>query len=126
MKLPKPIEDLMGVTRLLDPKLLVRLKDAGAFDPRRAVGAVGTLPWLLGRGPSLGILTQLHAAAQGDQIALVDREGPLTWSELDSRANTGTIYWEGAVRVSGSLENNAVEGKGYVEMTGYGRAFRAP
>jgi fatty-acyl-CoA synthase len=87
MKLPKPIEELRGLTRLLDPKLLVRLIDAGAFDPRSAVGAVGTLPWLLGRGPSLGLLTQLHAAARGDETALIDREGSLTWSELDSRAN---------------------------------------
>ena len=87
MKLPKPIEDLRGLTQMLDPKLVPRLKDAGAFDPRRAIGAVGTLPWLLGRGPSLGILTQMHASAQGSKTALIDREGELTWSELDARAN---------------------------------------
>ena len=46
--------------------------------------------------------------------------------ELVTGASTQVTYWEGAVRASGSLENNAVEGKGYVEMTGYDRAFRAP
>ncbi|MGZ4810681.1 MAG: lipocalin-like domain-containing protein [Thermoanaerobaculia bacterium] len=46
--------------------------------------------------------------------------------ELVTRASTQVTYWEGAARVSGSLENNAVQGKGYVEMTGYDRAFRAP
>ena len=87
MKLPKPIEELRSLSHLLDPKLLVRLKDAGAFDPRRAIGAVGTLPWVLGRGPSLGVLAQMHAVAHGDQVALVDREGQLRWSELDARSN---------------------------------------
>jgi len=75
------------MARLLDPKLLVRMADAGAFDPRTAVGAVGSLPWLLGRGPSLGVLAQIHATARGDQTALIDREGELTWSEVDARSN---------------------------------------
>jgi predicted secreted hydrolase len=37
--------------------------------------------------------------------------------ELDARASTGTLYWEGAVRVSGAA---GVLGKGYLELTGYG------
>ena len=41
--------------------------------------------------------------------------------ELDSRASTGTIYWEGAVRAfSGSTE----VGKGYLELTGYGKPMK--
>ena len=46
--------------------------------------------------------------------------------ELITRASTRVTYWEGAVRASGSIENTAVSGDGYVEMTGYERAFRAP
>ena len=46
--------------------------------------------------------------------------------ELVTRESTQVTYWEGAVRASGSLENTAVTGEGYVEMTGYERAFRAP
>jgi len=36
--------------------------------------------------------------------------------ELDSRASTGTIYWEGAVRVS---RDGREVGRGYLELTGY-------
>jgi predicted secreted hydrolase len=53
-------------------------------------------------------------------------ESLLDDQELVTRASTQVTYWEGAVRATGSLENNAVSGKGYVEMTGYDRAFRAP
>jgi predicted secreted hydrolase len=35
-------------------------------------------------------------------------------------------YWEGAVAVTGSFAQGAVKGDGYVEMTGYDKAFRAP
>lgn len=35
-------------------------------------------------------------------------------TELDTRASTGVIYWEGPVRVSGSAA-----GEGYMELTGY-------
>lgn len=45
--------------------------------------------------------------------------------ELDSRASTGTIYWEGAVRaLRGDGSANATRepfGKGYLELTGYWR-----
>lgn len=35
--------------------------------------------------------------------------------ELDARASTGTVYWEGAVGLRG-----ATPGRGYLELTGYG------
>ena len=41
--------------------------------------------------------------------------------ELLTKGSTGVTYWEGAVSVSGSAK-----GEGYVEMTGYDRAFRSP
>ena len=41
--------------------------------------------------------------------------------ELDSRASTGTIYWEGAVRAAGP---DGRSGRGYLELTGYGTALR--
>jgi predicted secreted hydrolase len=50
----------------------------------------------------------------------------LKQQELDTRASTRVTYWEGAVSVSGSFDNVAVTGQGYVEMTGYARPFRAP
>lgn len=50
--------------------------------------------------------------------------GPHTWQiqplmddqELDSRASTGAVYWEGAVTV---MRNGKRAGRGYLEMTGY-------
>ena len=36
--------------------------------------------------------------------------------EIDARASTGTIYWEGAVRAS---EDGVARGGGYLELTGY-------
>ena len=36
--------------------------------------------------------------------------------ELDSRASTGTIYWEGAVR---AMASGREAGRGYLELTGY-------
>ena len=39
-------------------------------------------------------------------------------AELDSRASTGTIYWEGPVRVRAT--DGRSDGRGYLELTGYG------
>ncbi len=48
--------------------------------------------------------------------------------EIDSRRSTGTIYWEGAVRVSPwQAQKNpgqSVIGRGYLEMTGYAAKMR--
>jgi predicted secreted hydrolase len=41
--------------------------------------------------------------------------------ELDSRASTGTLYWEGAVR---ALSAGREVGRGYLELTGYGKPLR--
>ena len=41
--------------------------------------------------------------------------------ELDSRASTGTIYWEGAVRANAAGRE---VGRGYLELTGYGAPLR--
>ncbi len=42
--------------------------------------------------------------------------------ELDSRASTGTIYWEGAVRAFS--KTNAEIGRGYLELTGYWKPMK--
>ena len=41
--------------------------------------------------------------------------------ELDARASTGTVYWEGAVR---AIEAGREVGRGYLELTGYAGALR--
>lgn len=42
---------------------------------------------------------------------------------LDQELNLSTIYWEGAVIITGSHAGSAVNGSGYVEMTGYAEPF---
>jgi predicted secreted hydrolase len=39
--------------------------------------------------------------------------------ELDTRASTGVVYWEGSQRVTATRGAAAVEGEAYVELTGY-------
>jgi predicted secreted hydrolase len=41
--------------------------------------------------------------------------------ELDSRASTGTIYWEGAVR---AFRKDSEIGRGYLELTGYWKPLK--
>ncbi|MPN05722.1 hypothetical protein SDC9_152975 [bioreactor metagenome] len=52
--------------------------------------------------------------------ALVDDQ------ELDSRASTGAIYWEGLceLRSIGADGKSVRVGNGYLEMTGYANALR--
>jgi predicted secreted hydrolase len=42
---------------------------------------------------------------------------------FDQELNLSTIYWEGAVRFSGTRQGRPVAGVGYVEMTGYAEPF---
>jgi predicted secreted hydrolase len=44
--------------------------------------------------------------------------------ELTTRKSTLVNYWEGSVRVQGRLGGKDVEGRGYVELTGYDAKFR--
>ena len=44
--------------------------------------------------------------------------------ELVTARTTGVTYWEGSVSVQGRSGKTKVEGKGYVELTGYASPFR--
>jgi predicted secreted hydrolase len=46
--------------------------------------------------------------------------------EMRTLNSTGEIYWEGSVSVTGTKAGKPVTGKGYVELTGYAKAFGAP
>lgn len=62
-------------------------------------------------------------------VAMEITAGAATWrleplmddQELDARASTGTLYWEGAVRLTGPAGRG---GRGYLELTGYGERLR--
>jgi acyl-CoA synthetase (AMP-forming)/AMP-acid ligase II len=85
---PSPaVNDLGPVLELARPSTLGRLWRAGALRPQGAVGLAWALPWLLGRGPSLGILSRIQGVALGPKPAVIDRHGVVTWRDLDRRSD---------------------------------------
>lgn len=82
-----PLDGLRQIAEVAHPRNLKTLRDAGAMDPKGPLAIALTLPWLIGRGPSLGIVSQMHSMVLGDKTAIHDRNGPETWKELDQRAN---------------------------------------
>ena len=52
---------------------------------------------------------------------VIDLEPLMDDQEHDARISTGTVYWEGAVTVR---SGDRSIGRGYLELTGYWRAFR--
>src|SRR5437762_100737 len=79
--------DLRQGLELARPATLATFWRAGAFDIRGAIGLATSWPWLLGRGASLGVMSQLNRVALSAKTALIDRNGELTWGELDRRVN---------------------------------------
>ena len=81
------IDGLRQIAEIAHPRTLKRLREAGAMDPKAPLAIARALPWLIGRGPSLGIVSKMHAVVLRDKPALHDRNGTLTWKELDERSN---------------------------------------
>jgi predicted secreted hydrolase len=46
--------------------------------------------------------------------------------EMITDESTGVTYWEGSVSIRGSSGQSQINGQGYVELTGYAKAFDAP
>jgi predicted secreted hydrolase len=46
--------------------------------------------------------------------------------EMRPLGSTGVTYWEGSVSIDGSKGSQAINGAGYVELTGYAESFDAP
>ena len=55
--------------------------------------------------PDAGLELRVEAAVDGQ--------------ELSTGESTGVTYWEGAVVATGTREGRPVQGRGYLEMTGY-------
>lgn len=55
--------------------------------PRSLLAALGGIPWVLGRGPSLGVVSSMNAMALPHKVALIDDLGSITFAELERRAN---------------------------------------
>ncbi|MBK8051411.1 MAG: lipocalin family protein [Anaerolineales bacterium] len=58
----------------------------------------------------------------GWRVTVPERSIDLTVTPLipDQEMDVSFIYWEGAVKISGTWQGEPVTGKGYVELTGYG------
>ncbi len=51
---------------------------------------------------------------------LVDLRPTIAGQELDTRATTGVVYWEGSQVVTAVRAGRSIGGEAYVELTGYG------
>ena len=96
------------------------LRDASGHIRRFDPGAVAFTPLSTWRSPRTGVE---YPVAMRVQVGALEFElWPLMQDqELDARASTGSIYWEGAVR---ALRAGRRVGHGYLELTGYAGAFR--
>ncbi len=56
---------------------------------------------------------------------VIDLRPTVANQELDTRATTGVVYWEGSQVVSGTRNGTPIAGQAYVELTGYGPATTA-
>ena len=100
-------EGLRQIAEIANPKTLKRLREAGVIgDPRGLLGIATSLPWLLGRGPSLGVVSQMHSITLGDKPAIHDQRGSISWRELDKRAN----------RAAQALRNEGIHGSDRIAM----------
>ena len=57
---------------------------------------------------------------------VLDVRSSVVNQEMQTRETTGVTYWEGSVTATGTKQNRLVNAKGYVELTGYDKAFDAP
>jgi predicted secreted hydrolase len=95
---------------------------------RDAAGAVRTFtpeeiafaPLRRWRSPRTGVAYPTAFSLRAGAVMLTI-EPLMDDQELDSRASVGTVYWEGAVR---ALADGREVGRGFLELTGYGRPLK--
>ena len=89
------------------------------------VHAGGVLQTLAGKEIRIRSLDNWRSPATGISypsawdIELPDVRLTVTPKMPDQELNNSIRYWEGAVTVTGTAENDSVNGQGYVELTGY-------
>lgn len=81
------LDGLKQLADLGNPHALKRLYEAGTLDLRTPIGVTAGLPWLIGRGPSIGILSHMHAIVLRNKPAVIDDAGSVTWGEVDAASN---------------------------------------
>ena len=98
-----------GALRAADGRVRVLKPEDVSFEPARR--------W---RSPRTGAEYPVAMRLRAGGLDL-ELEPLMDDQELDSRASTGTIYWEGAVR---ARAGGKLRGYGYLELTGYWRPLR--
>ncbi len=108
----------------------INLADGGSLMAFRMRGADGRTVFAP-PGVSFEVLRTWKSPRTGAAypVEVIVKAGQGAWhlqplmddQELDARASTGTIYWEGAVR---ALRDGREVGRGYLELTGYWRPMR--
>src|SRR5438874_2711716 len=83
-------------------------------------GEVRLEPLRRWRSPRTGTEYPVSVRVQASALTL-EIEPLMEDQELDARASTGTVYWEGAVRARAG-EKEA--GRGYLELTGYWKPLK--
>jgi predicted secreted hydrolase len=61
-----------------------------------------------------------------DERLTIELTPTVAAQELDTRATTGVVYWEGSQRVTATRDGRPVGGQGYVELTGYAPSQSGP
>ncbi len=98
-----------GARRSADGKVRALAREEVSFEPRRR--------W---RSPRTEAEYPVAMRLRAGGLDL-ELEPLMDDQELDSRASTGTIYWEGAVRARAA---GKMQGLGYLELTGYWKPLR--
>jgi len=96
------------------------LREASGTARSFAPGEIAFVPLRRWRSPRTGVEYPVAMRVRARDTEL-DLEPLMDDQELDSRASTGTIYWEGAVRAK---RGGRLVGRGYLELTGYWNPVR--
>ncbi len=123
-------EDLMlfqlrGADGSTDPRSSGTVVSRGGRTSSLAAGAFTLTPGRRWSSPTSGASypVEWRIGVPGEQLALTV-QAALDAQEMHAGLQSGIAYWEGAVDVSGTRNGRTVNGRGYLEMTGYsGRAM---
>ncbi len=92
----------------------MRARDGGVAYAPQGVSFEPLRTW---KSPRTGTIYPVAMRLNGD----IRLEPLMDDQELDARASTGTIYWEGAVT---AFRDKAAVGRGYLELTGYWKPMK--
>lgn len=108
----------LGYGTLVDPDGAVRHLPAEAF------GVTVTDHWT---SPTTGATYPAGwRLALPDEGLVIDLRPTVADQELDTRATTGVVYWEGSQVVTATRHGRPMGGQAYVELTGYAPSTATP